>query len=154
QQATPEARTASAEGRFSDPNIHATLFGHLEPKVVVPGGQVKLVIEAEPAETWHIYALADTDSGALGYKPTLIVLTNSAGFKFGRPTASAKPIEAPSDIPNTPPQQYHEGRVAWTTTITIPKTAKPGSYPIAGLVGYQTCFAGGCDLPRGARFDA
>jgi suppressor for copper-sensitivity B len=151
--APPEARTAAATGSFSAPNIHATLYGHVEPKVVAPGGQVKLVIEAEPADDWHVYALEDRDTGALGYKPTLIVLTNTSGFKFSRFTPSAKPIEAPSDIPNAPPQRYHEARVAWTTTLTIPKNAKPGAYTLAGLVGYQACFSGGCDLPHGARFE-
>ncbi len=150
--ATPETRT-SMVGSFADPTVHTTIFGHLEPKVVQPGGQVKLVLEAEPAEGWHVYELADRDSGALGYKPTLLVITNSSGFKFSRPAASTKAITAPSDIPGTPDQRYHESRVAWSTVITVPKTAKPGAYPVAGLIGYQACNNGGCDLPRAARFE-
>ena len=146
-----ESKTA-ASGSFSDPSIHATLYGHLEPKTVRPGGQVKIVLEAEPAESWHVYALEDRDKNELGYKPTLIVVTNSSGFKFNRPAASAKPVEAPNDVPGAAPQRYYDKRVAWTTTVTIPNNAKPGDYPVAGLIGYQTCNAGACDLPRAAKF--
>ncbi|HEX3724908.1 MAG TPA: thioredoxin family protein [Pirellulales bacterium] len=140
-------------GMFSDPNNHATIVGHVEPKVVAPGGQVKLVLEARPAEGWHIYELANRDTGALGYKPTLVVITNSSGFHFNRPTASAQPRNAPSEIPGLPAQRYYEQPVSWSLTITIPKATRPGTYPIAGLMGYQTCNVNGCDLPRGARFE-
>ena len=51
-----------------------------------------------------------------------------------------------------PPQHYHVGPITWSTPIKIPKDARPGTYSIEGLIGYQTCNEANCDLPRGARF--
>ena len=149
--AKPEA--PASLGAVSDPNDHASLSGRLEPDSVAPGGKVRLVIEAAPGEGWHIYELANRDTGALGYKPTLIVLTNTSGLPFTRTTASAAASEGPSVIPGDPPQRYHADNVAWTTTIDVPKNTKPGQYPIDGLIGYQTCTEVGCDFPRAVRFE-
>jgi thiol:disulfide interchange protein/DsbC/DsbD-like thiol-disulfide interchange protein len=149
-----DAQAAPASvGTYSDANHHITLTGRLEPPTAAPGGQVKLVVEAEPAQGWHVYELANRDTGALGYKPTLIVLTNTSGFPFSRTIADNKAVEGESVLPGEPPQRYHDGRVAWTTVINIPKDARPGQYPIAGTIGYQVCTGQNCDLPRGARFE-
>ncbi len=148
----PQQTTASVAS-YTDPNQHVTLSGRIEPQNVAPGGQAKLIIEATPALHWHIYELANTDSGSLGNKPTLIVLTNTSGLPFTRTSASSQAIEGEPLFEGAQPQRYHEGSVAWTTTIRIPKDARPGQYPISGSIGYQVCQANTCDLPRGAKFD-
>ena len=150
--AAPAANVGQA-GVFAPPNIHAAIRGHLEPQSVAPGGTVNLVLSAEPASGWHIYEREDTDKSVPGYKPTLIVLTNTSGFPSQAPSTSSKAVVAPSELPNTPPQHYYEGRIVWTTPITIPKATQPGKYTIAGLIGYQTCQATSCDLPIAARFE-
>ena len=147
------AGAAPAMAVYSDPGGHVTFSGRLEPQHVAPGGTVKLVIEAAPADGWHIYELANTDKDALGNKPTLIVLTNTSGLPFSRSTADSQAIEAPPLLPGDPPSRYHLNHVTWTTTVTIPKDAKPGQYPIAGTIGYQVCTDQSCDLPRGAKFE-
>jgi thiol:disulfide interchange protein len=140
-------------GAYKHPSIHATLTGHLEPRGVTPGATANLVITAEMPAGWHIYELAHRDPANLGYKPTLIALANTSGFRLKRTTASAEPKEAPSAVPGLPPQRFYEHRVTWTTPIVIPQDAKPGQYPIEGFIGYQTCFEDArCDSPRGARF--
>jgi len=151
-QNTPAA-APRATGVYSHPNIHATLRGQLVPAVAAPGTAVKLVISAEPSGNFHVYELTDRDPGTLGFKPTLIVLSNTSGFQVGRTEADTPVVKKQSDIPGAPPQHFYKGRVTWTTSITIPADAKPGPYPIAGLIGYQTCDDNGCDLPRGVRFD-
>lgn len=152
--AAPAARAESAKGVYAPENIHATIRGRLEPKSAPPGSTVNLIITAEPAAGWHTYERADRDSGALGYKPTLIVLTNTSGFAAQATKASSAAVEKPSDTPGVGPLRYHEGAVTWSTPIVIPKDAKPGKYLISGLIGYQTCRESECDLPRGARFEA
>ncbi len=142
----------SAVEALSDPARHATLSGRIQPQSVAPGGQVKVTLQIDPGDGFHVYAFGDRDAGNLGYKPTLIVLTNSSGFPFTRPAASAEPMEEPSPIEGELPQLVYEQPVEWTTTITIPKDTKPGVYEIAGLVGYQVCQKINCDLPRGASF--
>ncbi len=151
--AADPAAAGEGAGVFAPPNIHATIRGQLEPRTVTPGSSANLVLTAEPAEGWHMSALAPRDNGELGYKPTLIALTNSSGFQLQPTKASSNPIETPSETPGLPPLRYHAARVVWTTPITIPKDTKPGKYTIAGLIGYQTCQDTRCDLPRGARFE-
>jgi thiol:disulfide interchange protein/DsbC/DsbD-like thiol-disulfide interchange protein len=146
-------KTAASTGEYKHPNIHATLMGHLEPRAVAPGGTANLVITAEMPAGWHVYELARRDPGDLGFKPTLIALTNSSGFLSKRTTASEEPVQGPSQVPGLPAPRFYEGRVTWTTPIVIPQDTKPGQYPIEGLIGYQTCFEDArCDLPRGAGF--
>lgn len=150
---TPEAPKST--GEYKHPLVHATLSGYLEPRVVEPGGTANLVITAEMPPGWHVYALERRDSGDLGYKPTLIALSNTSGFRLKSTTASEEPVEAPAQVPGLPDLRFYEGRVIWTTPIVIPKDTKPGKYPIEGFVGYQTCFEDArCDAPRGAKFSA
>ncbi|MBI3839215.1 MAG: thioredoxin family protein [Planctomycetia bacterium] len=144
---------AKATGVYTHPNIHATIRGQLEPQTVTPGSTVNLVLTAEPAAGWHIYELANRDTGDLGYKPTLIVLTNTSGFQSQPTEVNAKPTESKSEIPGEGPLRYHAHPVTWSTAITIPKDTKPGQYAIAGMIGYQTCQDVQCDLPRAATFE-
>ncbi len=148
----PADSNAHAKGVYSHPNIHATIRGHLEPQTVAPGSTARLVLTAEPAKGWHVYEVAPRDPGDLGYKPTVIALSNTSGFRTGPTTASDKSLVAPSEVPGAPAQRYHADRVTWTTPIVIPKETKPGTYAIEGLIGYQTCLDVKCDLPRAARF--
>ena len=147
----PKSAVASV-ANYSDPNGHVTLSGRIEPQNVAPGGKAKLIITASPAEHWHIYEMARKDPEALGNKPTLIVLTNTSGFGFTRTRADSKAVEGEPLFEGATPLRYYEARVAWTTTIKIPRDAKPGQYPIDGVIGYQVCTASTCDLPRGANF--
>lgn len=148
---TSDARTGS-KGSYTHPNIHATLHGSLEPATAAPGSTVKLVLTADPAKDWHVYERADRDSADLGYKPTLIALTSTSGLQYEASRTTDKVITEASPVPGSPPLRYHANRVTWVTPITIPTDAKPGSYPIEGLIGYQTCLESQCDLPRAARF--
>jgi len=143
---------AAAIVEFTHPQSHVTLRGYLEPRTATPGSTVNLVLTADPAPDWHIYALAAADEGGLGNKPTVIGFSNTSGFQIKATSASEPPVEGESPIPGLPPTAYHETPVKWTTPIVIPADAKPGSYPIEGYIGYQTCLADRCDLPRGAKF--
>ena len=116
---------------------------------------MKLVLTAEPSPKWHIYALEQREPEAASYAPTLIVIENATGLQIGQTTTEAKPHRHEfSDDVRTYVQHYHEQPVTWTTDITIPKDAKPGDYTIRGIMGFQTCWKEGCDLPQAASFTA
>ena len=132
---SPAGETPAATGVYAHPNIHATISGHLEPQTATPGSTARLILTAEPAAGWHVYELADRDTGELGYKPTLIVLTNTSGFSFQSSKGSAKATVAKAEIPGEGPLRYHVEPITWSTAIAIPKDARPGKYPIAGLIG-------------------
>ena len=66
--------------RYKPPLSHATLSGVLEPAVAAPGSVARLVISAEPAADWHIYALAGKSRKRFA-KPTLIVVTEPAWLR-------------------------------------------------------------------------
>jgi suppressor for copper-sensitivity B len=142
-----------AIGLYLHPNIHATLRGQLEPQTATPGSTVQLLLTAEPAAGWHVYELAVRDTGELGYKPTLIVLTDTSGFQFQPAKASGKATVVNSEIPGAGSLRYHPDPITWSMAIRIPKDSKPGAYPIAGIIGYQTCQDTQCDPPRAARFE-
>ena len=132
---------------------HVTLRGHLEPAVATPGSTVRVTLTAEPDAEWHIYAYAKQDDQALT-EPTLILLTENAGWVTGPVTASAKPVEKDTELKEQPIQHYHEQPVSWTIDLTVPQDATPGEFQIGGFIGYQTCDAKGCDPPTAAQFQA
>ncbi len=131
---------------------HATLSGTLEPSVTAPGTIAKLVITAQPAPGWHIYALAEKDPNDVS-KPTLIVLTDTTGLRYKPAAPSATPIEKSTTVNASGKVQYYDKPVSWTVEIEVPREAKPGKYTIGGLVGYQTCEENSCDPPQAAGFE-
>ena len=152
--AIPAAPAASAPpqiGQYQSPQSHALLRGWVEPAVAAPGTVVKLVIVAEPAPTYHVYAWApnDRNTPAGNGKPTLIVLAEG----HFDPTAPAQPDRAATvDTSAAGAQHVYDAPVHWTISTTVPNGTPPGEYPFAGFVGYQTC-SQSCDLPQGVRFD-
>jgi len=145
--------TASAEqaNSFVDSQGHVTLTGHVEPKVAAPGGTIHLVIKAALAPDWHVYGWAATDPNKIS-KPTLIVLRKTHGWRRGKPEASKAPRPVESGLKEEPTLYYHEGEVSWTVPLEVPKDAPPGTYDLAGSIGFQTCTPEMCDLPAGAEF--
>lgn len=131
---------------------HVTLQGSLEPAVATPGSIARLKIVANPDAGYHIYAYAEKDPVDVS-KPTLIVLTDTSGFRFTTPKPDAPPTEKATKLTKSGKESYHEKPVTWTVELEIPKDAKPGNYPIKGIVGFQTCKDTGCDAPRGAWFE-
>ncbi|MHB8951818.1 MAG: protein-disulfide reductase DsbD family protein [Pirellulaceae bacterium] len=136
---------------FQSEEGHLTLVGHVEPKVAAPGGTLHLVITGKLAPNWHVYRYAESDPEKVS-KPTLIVLRKTSGWRVGKPTAvpDAKPQE--SGLKEEPIVYYHEGTVTWTVPLQVPKDARPGTYDIAGAIGFQTCTPTACDFPAGAEF--
>ena len=130
---------------YATPEI--SFRGHLEPKVAVPGGKVKLVITAEPAEGWHIYELGRTKVKT-GSHPTLIVVTNAAGLEVGSTSA-----DSPPEHEGDNPVGQYERPVTWTTELSVPNSAKPGELKLSGLIAYQVC-ASNCLRPAAIAFEA
>jgi thiol:disulfide interchange protein len=132
------------------------ISGRLEPMVVPPGGQARLLITATPNEYWHVYARADRDDQpGPGSKPTLIAFESTSGLLLGRPTTDVA-IKTDDSVPGFRTQRYHEGPVTWTVPIEIPAGTPPGDYAIRGIVGYQACEAGpeglgSCESPTAVR---
>ncbi len=138
-------------GQFQSLQSHALLRGWVEPTIAAPGTVVKLVIVAEPAPNYHVYAWApnDRNSPVGNGKPTLIVLAEG----HFDPTAPAQPDRAATvDTSAAGVQHVYDAPVHWTISTTVPNGTPAGEYPFAGFVGYQTC-SQSCDLPQAARFD-
>ncbi len=131
---------------------HVALQGEISPSSVVPGSLVKLTITAQPEPGWHIYAREAKDPKDIS-KPTLILLTDSAGFRFSDPIASDPPVEKTTNLGQSGKARYHEKAVSWTIEIDVPKNAKSGEHLIRGIIGYQTCKEDACDQPRAAWFE-
>ena len=127
------------------------ISGTIEPKVVAPGGKVKLTITAELDEGWHVYKylphIPETFQGNL---PTLIAVSEPANWNPGNTTSSPPPFAAHGNA-SLP---YHEGKVQWSKEFTVPASAKPGETEITGRVGFQTCSNSNCMPSEAADFTA
>jgi thiol:disulfide interchange protein len=128
---------------------HAQITGTLSPAVAAPGQTVQLSLTVAPDKQWHVYALAEKAPTGPGSKPTLIALTDvPAGWQASAPRTNSRPIDKPDGG-----VAYHEEPVTWTIDLLVPADAAPGSQTIAGLMGYQTCWASACDRPMAVRFE-
>ncbi len=143
------ARPASGEYRTG--KAHVVIRGNLSRAVVVPGGRAELTLSAEPDRGFHVYALAPRESG-IGGKPTLIVLTDTAKFRYGSFSPSSKPLEVAEPPPLDGVARYYESPIEWTSAIEIPADTPAGEYQISGLIGFQTCSEASCDFPQAASF--
>jgi len=144
------------KGTYHAQGSEVTIRGQIEPASVRPGQSARLMLTAEPAENWHVYANAQRDDKP-GSKPTLIAIQSASGLTVGRPTTNARVIEEDQSSIGFGLSRYHEGTVRWTVPIDVPANAEPGDYKIAGVIGYQACESrndgmGSCELPKGARF--
>ncbi len=63
------------------------------------------------------------------------------------------PIEKTTTVNQSGKVAYYEKSVSWTIDLEVPADAKPGNYPIAGIIGFQTCEETACDPPSAAWFD-
>ncbi|HEY4310683.1 MAG TPA: thioredoxin family protein [Pirellulales bacterium] len=153
QAVSAEAASAPGDaGVYKPKNAHVVLQGYLEPKVVAPGEKARLVITAEPAEGYHVYALAARDPQNIS-KPTLIVFQETAGWQASPPVAQGKLVEKPSPVTPGEKERYYEQPVTWMISLAIPRDAKPGIAKLSGLIGLQTCKADQCDMPHGVQFE-
>lgn len=141
-------------GEYRAPTSAVQIRGHLEPRVVAPGGVARLVLEAVPDENYHIYAYSQKPvENLLANKPTLIVLPKTSGLTPSQPQASQAEVVKPGQGSETPEQRYHEGSVRWTVDLQIPEDAAPGERTIAGQIGYQVCSDASCQMPTAAAFE-
>jgi thiol:disulfide interchange protein len=132
--------------------VHASLSGQLEPGWAVAGQQVTLTLTLRPDPGWHVYAYQPREAKGIA-KPTLIAVTEPANWISGEAQASAAPTVKRTGIAIEPEQQYHEASIRWSVSIQIPADAAPGTYPLRGAIGYQTCSETQCDPPTGAQFE-
>ena len=142
--AEPTAVVETAE-TYETPEI--SFRGHLEPKVAVPGGKVKLVITATPATGWHVYDLGRPKKDMVSH-PTLIVVTEAAGLEVGSTSADSDPKHEGEN-----PVAQYDAPVTWTTELTVPNSAEPGQLKLSGLIAYQVCTEANCKPPSAVGFE-
>jgi suppressor for copper-sensitivity B len=150
---TPQPNSADSawNARYQPAGSQATLTGMLRPGVTTPGSIARLIINAVPTSGWHIYALADK-APLVGSEPALIVFTETAGLRVSAVKPDRPPIEVPSSLNQSGKEQYYDRQISWTVDVEVPRDAKPGTYPLAGIIGYQTCDKSSCNRPRAAWF--
>lgn len=145
----------SEAGPYKPKGSEVKLEGRITPSSVRPGESAELEITAIPPAHGHVYVHADRDSKPGSNKPVLIAIETAAGLVPHRATT-----EAPTKTeisPQVGAALYHDAPVTWKLRLDVPKNAKPGDYPISGLMGYQACVSepGGqnfCELPRAVQF--
>lgn len=141
-------------GSIRQPGSHTTITGKIEPQVAAPGETIRLTLTASPDAAYHVYALEPADSGKGIYKPTLISLAETSGLTASPPAPDREPTVKTLAVSEgeSEEQRYYEQPVTWTIELKVPADAAPGTYRVAGAMGYQSCYAGGCDRPLGTSF--
>ena len=136
-------------GRYQGPRSDAVVQGWIEPAVVAPGGTARVMFSISPGAAAHVYALAVRDRGGVGNgKPTLITVEKIPHWMIDAPRPDRAPLEERTDVGS---QAVYDKPVTWAVNISVPKDAT-GSFPVEGLIGYQTCTATNCEFPTAARF--
>ncbi|MBC7856304.1 MAG: hypothetical protein IAF94_22975, partial [Pirellulaceae bacterium] len=135
-------------GEFRPTKNELIWKAHLEPKVVTPGGKVRLVFEATPTNGFHFYPLAYTvpDDGPWS---TLILVTNAGNWRKNAVHPSAPPKTVSGEDGR---QTYYDEPTTFTVELDVPKNAEPGEVPVSGVLAYQTCNEKTCYSPGGAKF--
>ena len=139
----------SSGGPYRDPSDHAVWTASLSPSVASPGSTVMLELTGTPDENYHLYPLQIDDPET--NQRTLIALTQKGTMEVSPPMASSQPVKIELGE-GTLSSTYHNGPVTWTIPIQIPENRQEGVYPIAGIVGYQTCTMESCDAPVAFEF--
>lgn len=138
-------------GAYPTPGGHAIVSGSISPTTVQPGGKIRVTLDVEVTDHYHVYAY-DTEDPMI-YKPTIMGLAKETPWKMTKPTTE-NPVVVKELIPGEAPLKYHEGNTSWSFDVLVPANAAPGEYPIVGYLGYQTCTDATCDRPHGVKFEA
>lgn len=137
---------AAAAGEPAEPlSQHARLSGRVES---LPNGVARLRITVEPDSGWHIYELSPDGSKRGISMPTVLGLVNSSGLRYQPPSTDQKAVPRPDNTPE------YVGAVSLDVKLDLNAALPTQSYSIEGLLGFQVCSEGACDLPTAARFTA
>ncbi len=133
------------------PDTHAVVSGVVQPTATNPGGSVQVRLTVVPDQGWHVYGYEATKISEFA-NPTLIHVAAPSGWQTSDAVSSVTPKAEPSPIPGEPDVLQHEQAVTWTVTVQVPQGAKPGTYPLQGAIGLQTC-QNACDFPTALNFE-
>jgi suppressor for copper-sensitivity B len=136
-------------GEFRPKGNELIWKGHLEPKVVAPGGKAKLVFEVIPQNGYHFYPIAYRVPTADSF-PTLIIVTNAGNWRRNGVQLSAPPETVRSK--ELGKQTYYSEPTTFTVDLDVPKTAQAGPLVVSGVLGFQTCLEDRCNPPGTASF--
>ena len=139
------APTQLSPGPFNSRGVHATLEGLVSPASAKPGDTIQLSITIIPQPGWHVYEYKPLPPPT-GSRPTIVGIETA--WPISKPIADG--FLVPSEL--DPEVMNYEDEATWTFDITIPSDAAPGSYPLRGIIGLQTCTNQSCDPPFAAAF--
>ena len=143
--------SAASEGSYTPKASKLKLSARLEPSVVTAGSKARLVVTIVPDADWHVYYAIAAPLPASGNQATSLVFTETSGLAGGFLATEQKPVGdhvgAEASIP------YYEQAVTWAAEIDVPNDAKPGDYPLAGTLGFQTCQGKNCLPPEAVKWE-
>ena len=124
---------------FNQKNLEkvlATFHTKLDPSVIRPSEEVRVVITSEVEEGWHIFSVVPSDDE---YAPP----PTQVSWKIN-PFITRSPIyEMNPVIEYVPPLEltlsYHEGTSRLYQNFQVPEDMPAGSYQLQGSLQYQVC---------------
>ncbi len=132
-----------AVAQFGDPIGHATEYiewtASVVPDSVRPGNDLKLVLDAEIASPWKLYALDETLPAGTGPRP-FGVKTEWAlpdGFEVAGAEQSTPKQGLDTNFNLTLLWYYNRARFVYSVTTTT--DAEPGTHRVGGEVSFQIC---------------
>jgi DsbC/DsbD-like thiol-disulfide interchange protein len=111
----------------------------LAPAKAVAGGTLTLVVKAEVAPTWHIYAADETSGSSI---PTTLKLTLPSGVTTSGDWTYPTPAPGP-----TGDGWIYAGALTFRRTLKVSADAAAGPIDVTCVFGYQACDPSTCRPP-------
>lgn len=126
-------------------DANVTVLAMADQEVVVPGGELNLLISVKPDKQWHVYW---QNPGGTGM-PTAIEWSLPAGFKAGQTQYPVPVAHFDKDLEET--SYILEGESLFLTTVTVPAEAPTGkdislTAKVSWLACKKECIPGQAEL--------
>ena len=143
--------TISAGTKFSISTLHVVLSGTMSRiqgnkevgGPVEPGDKVRISIQAEPLDGFHVYPYSSNTELAPA-EATLIAIQKTGNWSVTGPFSNQIPTQALVDGESV---AYYKNPVTWSYDVNVPRTADGASNTIGGLMLMLTCSEENCDRP-------
>lgn len=117
------------------------------PAKARPGDVVTYTVKVTVDKPWHIYGYGK-EQPKEGPRLTQFDLFRTDGLKpSGEWTPSEKPQSKKDSAFDNMVVQFHEGEISWSTKLTVPADAKPGTKTIYSQIYFQICDPSSCKPP-------
>ncbi len=133
----------SAYSQFGLQNDVVKIKSYLSFDKVYAGGEVKLAVEADIKDTWHINSDKPKDDFLV---PTVLKISGDSNVVEVIKVAYPEAEDIKLDFSETPLSVW-QGKTFFGALLEVPDNVQPGEYPLIVTLEYQACDNQSCLAP-------